>query len=315
MSLCPSSATISLSAISHASSADVGGDVGGDSQTASQPARQADRGDASCQQHAPAQRPCGTPSSAAGKEPLSATLACAHRQISVSASEPCIASQHPCGRAHGVHETVKTTTTTTTRRRRRRGRLQWLAGQARASWWSPRSSSYLQVQPLQSAASRSRPLWRHGARQLVEAQVDPPQLRQAAVRRRQRARQRVHVEPELLQCRERCELGRQRALEATSDPCSQDGYLLRRGGCQNRWHSLLNCDHGDSTTSRFDSPRACAPAAAAVVALAAALAAASSSSLSSAKDGGGGGALGESSKEGSSPVNPSTFSVRTRGGW
>jgi hypothetical protein len=35
---------------------------------------------------------------------------------------------------------------------------------------------------------------------------------------------------------------------------SQKGYLLRRGGCQNRWHSLVSCDHGDSTTSRFDSP-------------------------------------------------------------
>jgi hypothetical protein len=36
--------------------------------------------------------------------------------------------------------------------------------------------------------------------------------------------------------------------------CSQNGYLSSRGGYQNRWHSLVNCDHGDSTTSRFDSP-------------------------------------------------------------
>jgi hypothetical protein len=37
-------------------------------------------------------------------------------------------------------------------------------------------------------------------------------------------------------------------------PCSPNGYLSSRGGCQNRWHSLLNCEHGDSTTSRFDPP-------------------------------------------------------------
>jgi hypothetical protein len=36
--------------------------------------------------------------------------------------------------------------------------------------------------------------------------------------------------------------------------CSQNGYLSSRGGCQNRWHSLVSCDHGDSTTGRFDSP-------------------------------------------------------------
>jgi hypothetical protein len=36
--------------------------------------------------------------------------------------------------------------------------------------------------------------------------------------------------------------------------CSQNGYLSSRGGCQKRWHSLVNCDHGDSTTSRLDSP-------------------------------------------------------------
>jgi hypothetical protein len=36
--------------------------------------------------------------------------------------------------------------------------------------------------------------------------------------------------------------------------CSQNGHLSNRGGGQNRWHSLVSCDHGDSTTSRFDSP-------------------------------------------------------------
>jgi hypothetical protein len=36
--------------------------------------------------------------------------------------------------------------------------------------------------------------------------------------------------------------------------CSQNGYLSSRGGCQKRWHLLVNCDHGDSTTSLFDSP-------------------------------------------------------------
>jgi hypothetical protein len=36
--------------------------------------------------------------------------------------------------------------------------------------------------------------------------------------------------------------------------CSQNGYLSSRGGCQSRWHSLVNCDHSDSTGSRFDSP-------------------------------------------------------------
>jgi hypothetical protein len=35
------------------------------------------------------------------------------------------------------------------------------------------------------------------------------------------------------------------------------GTSLSRGGCQNRRHSLLNCDHGDSIATRFDSrPRA-----------------------------------------------------------
>jgi hypothetical protein len=46
-----------------------------------------------------------------------------------------------------------------------------------------------------------------------------------------------------------------RGVRATSC-CSQNGYLSSRGGCQNRWHSLVNCDHGDSTSSRFDSPAA-----------------------------------------------------------
>jgi hypothetical protein len=40
--------------------------------------------------------------------------------------------------------------------------------------------------------------------------------------------------------------------------CSQHGYLSSRGGGPNRWHPLDNCDHGDSTTSRFDSPSRCA---------------------------------------------------------
>jgi hypothetical protein len=40
--------------------------------------------------------------------------------------------------------------------------------------------------------------------------------------------------------------------------CSRNGYLSSRGGCPNRWHSLVSCDHGDSTTIRFDSPRASA---------------------------------------------------------
>jgi hypothetical protein len=30
-----------------------------------------------------------------------------------------------------------------------------------------------------------------------------------------------------------------------------NGYLSSRGGCQHRWHALVKCDHGDSTTSRF----------------------------------------------------------------
>eukprot|EP01047_Picozoa_sp_COSAG01_P043296 COSAG01_NODE_3835_length_5649_cov_36.487474_9_plen_173_part_00 len=33
----------------------------------------------------------------------------------------------------------------------------------------------------------------------------------------------------------------------------QNGGLSRRGGCPNRWHSLVKCDHGDSTAGRFDS--------------------------------------------------------------
>jgi|EP01047_Picozoa_sp_COSAG01_P059722 hypothetical protein len=26
--------------------------------------------------------------------------------------------------------------------------------------------------------------------------------------------------------------------------CSQNAYVSSRGGCQNRWHSLVNCDQG-----------------------------------------------------------------------
>jgi hypothetical protein len=39
------------------------------------------------------------------------------------------------------------------------------------------------------------------------------------------------------------------ALESRT--CSQNDYLSSRGGGQNRWHLLVNCNHGDSTTSRF----------------------------------------------------------------
>jgi hypothetical protein len=39
-----------------------------------------------------------------------------------------------------------------------------------------------------------------------------------------------------------------------SSPPVRIGYLLGRGGGQHRWHSLVRCDHGDSTTSRSDSP-------------------------------------------------------------
>jgi hypothetical protein len=34
--------------------------------------------------------------------------------------------------------------------------------------------------------------------------------------------------------------------------CSQHGYLSSRGGCQKRWHSLVNCDHGDSIRQVVD---------------------------------------------------------------
>jgi hypothetical protein len=37
-------------------------------------------------------------------------------------------------------------------------------------------------------------------------------------------------------------------------PAVQTAQSLSRGGSQNRRHSLVNCDHGDSTTSRLDSP-------------------------------------------------------------
>jgi hypothetical protein len=36
-------------------------------------------------------------------------------------------------------------------------------------------------------------------------------------------------------------------------PAGDRGYLASRGRGQNRWHSLVKCDHGDATTRRFDS--------------------------------------------------------------
>jgi hypothetical protein len=50
------------------------------------------------------------------------------------------------------------------------------------------------------------------------------------------------------------------AAAAAAARCSQNGYLSSRGGCPSRWHSLVNGDHGDSTTSRFDSPASWASA-------------------------------------------------------
>jgi hypothetical protein len=44
-----------------------------------------------------------------------------------------------------------------------------------------------------------------------------------------------------------------------------NGYLPSRSGCPNRWHSLVSCDHGDSTTSRFGSPADPAPSMAAAI--------------------------------------------------
>jgi hypothetical protein len=44
--------------------------------------------------------------------------------------------------------------------------------------------------------------------------------------------------------------------------CSQNGYVSSRGGCQHRRHSLVNWDHGDLTTRRFDSPAGAAGSAA-----------------------------------------------------
>jgi hypothetical protein len=61
------------------------------------------------------------------------------------------------------------------------------------------------------------------------------------------------------------------ALPRSGEPCCVDTCsaavtpprLLSRGGCHNRWHSLANCDHRDSTTSRTCSAAvAVAPAAA-----------------------------------------------------
>jgi hypothetical protein len=42
---------------------------------------------------------------------------------------------------------------------------------------------------------------------------------------------------------------------APGDVPVQSGYLLRRGGGPNRWHSLVNCSHGDSSSSRFGLTR------------------------------------------------------------
>jgi hypothetical protein len=42
--------------------------------------------------------------------------------------------------------------------------------------------------------------------------------------------------------------------------CVHKSWLLSRDGCQNRWQSLINCDHGDSITSLCDSPAAVAAA-------------------------------------------------------
>jgi hypothetical protein len=49
-------------------------------------------------------------------------------------------------------------------------------------------------------------------------------------------------------------LARKGASIVARSSCSQNGCLSSRGGCQKRWHSLVSCDHGDSTTSRSDSP-------------------------------------------------------------
>jgi hypothetical protein len=42
-------------------------------------------------------------------------------------------------------------------------------------------------------------------------------------------------------------------------PLQSKRLLIESRSCQNRWHSLAKCDHGDSTTGRFDSPHRSAP--------------------------------------------------------
>jgi hypothetical protein len=54
-----------------------------------------------------------------------------------------------------------------------------------------------------------------------------------------------------------------RCRRAAAVGCSPNGYLSSRGGCQNRRHSLVHCDHSGSTSSRFDSPPPHPPPAAA----------------------------------------------------
>eukprot|EP01049_Picozoa_sp_SAG25_P002962 SAG25_NODE_161_length_13366_cov_13.111973_8_plen_215_part_00 len=42
-------------------------------------------------------------------------------------------------------------------------------------------------------------------------------------------------------------------------PGGQNGESLRRSGCPNRRHSLVNCDHGDSIDRSLDSPASATP--------------------------------------------------------
>jgi hypothetical protein len=42
-----------------------------------------------------------------------------------------------------------------------------------------------------------------------------------------------------------------RSVVHHADRPVQTGYPLRRGGGQHRWHSLVNCNHGDSSSSRL----------------------------------------------------------------
>jgi hypothetical protein len=64
------------------------------------------------------------------------------------------------------------------------------------------------------------------------------------------------AQPGALQCPTPALAALAAAADAIRAPnfCSQNGYLSSRGGYQNRWHSLVSCQHGDSTSSRFDSP-------------------------------------------------------------